>query len=210
MIQSPRSIRILTVSALVNSVFGDTEEAYAQLMLSSAERFDAVRRRQPGLQFFERRRRRLAATNGTCYGVDDNSTKLVFFSPIFAGFQLAASFTPDNTEDTRNTLAGAGTRWKDDPGQNSENLSFAASFIQDMDRIRLVLGGGANVSLTRKTIQTTRRMRVATDALRRHVPWIRHRRRFRVAPDFAEDGEDQWVYGAGATYAWSGWAVGLG
>jgi hypothetical protein len=40
------------------------------------------------------------ATNGTCYGLDDKSTKIVYFSPNFAGFSFAASFTPDGTEDT--------------------------------------------------------------------------------------------------------------
>jgi len=52
------------------------------------------------------------ATNGTCYGVDDKSTKIVYFSPNFAGFSFAASFTPDGTEDTHNTFNGAGTRLK--------------------------------------------------------------------------------------------------
>src|SRR5215467_16134863 len=82
------------------------------------------------------------ATNGTCYGVDDKSTKIVYFSPNFAGFSFAASFTPDNTEDTRNTLAGAGTRLKIDNGQNSENLSLGATFTHDFNGVNLVVGGG--------------------------------------------------------------------
>jgi hypothetical protein len=81
------------------------------------------------------------ATNGTCYGLDDKSTKLVYFSPNFAGFSFAASFTPDNTEDTRNTLAGAGTRLKTDAGQNSQNLSVGANFTHDFNGVNIVVGG---------------------------------------------------------------------
>src|SRR5262249_53022655 len=102
--------------------FGDTGEAMAQLCylvpsasaifgadspnfnFSNAGVAGAGNRNIPGY----------GATNGTCYGVDDKSTKIVYFSPNFAGFSFAASFTPDNTEDTHNTLGGAGTRLKID------------------------------------------------------------------------------------------------
>src|SRR5215470_3163067 len=58
------------------------------------------------------------ATNGTCYGIDSYSTQVVYFSPDFSGFNFALSFTPDQTEDTRNTLSGAGTRFENNSGQN--------------------------------------------------------------------------------------------
>ena len=92
-----------------SSEIGDTYEAYAQLcslVPSASELFGAD---SPDVNFSNAGIAGYAATNGTCYGVDDNSTKLVYFSPTFGGFSFAASFTPDNTEDTRNTVSGAGT-----------------------------------------------------------------------------------------------------
>src|SRR5512134_1870059 len=103
---------------------GDTDSAYAQLcnlVPSASELFGAD---SPDFNFSNAGIAGYAATNGTCYGIDDGSTKLVYFSPTFAGFKFAASFTPDNTEDTRNVLAGAGTRLRNDDAQNSENLSL--------------------------------------------------------------------------------------
>src|SRR5690606_18196232 len=49
-------------------------------------------------------------TNGTCYGISSNATKLAYFSPSFGGFQFGLSYAPDGTEDTRNTVGGLGTR----------------------------------------------------------------------------------------------------
>ena len=92
-----------------------------------------------------------AGTNGTCYGMDDKSTKLVYFSPVFAGFQFAASFTPDNTEDTRNFEDGAGTRFRNDLSQNSENMSLAGTFNHDFNGVTLVAGGGGTFSFNKET-----------------------------------------------------------
>jgi hypothetical protein len=191
--------------------FGDTEEAYAQFCYQVPSASTLFGADSPDFNFSNAGIAGYAATNGTCYGVDDNSTKLVFFSPAFAGFQLAASFTPDNTEDTRNTLAGAGTRFKDDPGQNSENLSIAASFMQDIDEVRLVLGGGATFSFDKEDNPNH------TDNARGYNAYVQAAffgftigAASELRQNLADDGQDQWVYGAGATYAWSGWAVGLG
>ena len=130
--------------------FGDTSEAYAQmcyLVPSASALFGAD---SPNFNFSNAGIAGAGATNGTCYGIDSNSTKVVYFSPTFAGFQFAASFTPDNTEDTRNTLDGAATRLRNDPGQNSENLSLAGTFKQDFNGVNLVLGGGTTYSFNKE------------------------------------------------------------
>jgi len=90
------------------------------------------------------------ATNGTCYGIDSYSTPLVYFSPDLSGFQFGLSFTPDQTEDTRNVLEGAGTRLRNDAHQNSENLSAAAIYSHDFNDIKLTLGGGHTWSLNKE------------------------------------------------------------
>jgi predicted porin len=97
------------------------------------------------------------ATNGTCYGISSNATKLVYFSPSFGGFHFALSYAPDGTEDTRNTAGGLGTRSDSDStvstastavgGQDSEIYSVAATFAQDFNGVNVAVGGGATWSL---------------------------------------------------------------
>src|SRR5580765_199444 len=102
--------------------FGDTGEAMAQLCYVAPTASGIFGADSPNFNFSNAGVASngnlgiggYGATNGTCYGLDDKSTKIVYFSPNFAGFSFAASFTPDGTEDTRNTLNGFGTRSKID------------------------------------------------------------------------------------------------
>jgi hypothetical protein len=191
--------------------FGDTAEAYAQLCYqvpSASELFGAD---SPDFSFSNAGVAGYGGTNGTCYGIDDNATKLVYFTPIFVGFQFAASFAPDDTEDTRNFVDGAGTRFSNDPEQNSENLSLAAGFTHNLKGIILTLGGGATFSFDKEVNPNN------TGDARGYNAYVRAEfSGFTIGAasewrgNFTEDGSDQWVYGAGATYSWNDWAVGLG
>jgi hypothetical protein len=191
--------------------FGDTEEAYAQLCYlvpSASELFGAD---SPDFNFSNAGIAGYAATNGTCYGIDDNSTKLVYFSPTFAGFKFAASFTPDNTEDTRNTLAGAGTRLRNDEAQNSETLSAAASFSHEFDNVTLTLGGGATVSFDKEANpNNTGRARGYNAYAQVEFADITIGAATELRENLGDDGADQWVYGLGATYDLDPWTFGLG
>jgi outer membrane protein OmpU len=190
---------------------GDTDSAYAQLcnlVPSASELFGAD---SPDFNFSNAGIAGYAATNGTCYGVDDNSTKLVYFSPTFGGFNFAVSFAPDNTEDTRNTTSGAGTRFTNNAGQNSENLSLAASFGHDFNDVSLLLGGGATFSFDKEVNPNS------TDDARGYNAYFRVGfagftigAASELRENFGTDGSDQWVYGAGATYEWDAWKIGLG
>jgi hypothetical protein len=190
---------------------GDTDSAYAQLCYlvpSASELFGAD---SPDFNFSNAGIAGYAATNGTCYGVDDNSTKLVYFSPTFGGFSFTASFAPDNTEDTRNTTSGAGTRFTNNAGQNSENLSLAASFSHDFNDVSLLLGGGATFSFDKEINPNS------TDEARGYNAYFRVGfagftigAASELRENFGDDGSDQWVFGAGALYEWDAWKVGLG
>jgi hypothetical protein len=197
--------------------FGDTGEAMAQLCylvpsasaifgadspnfnFSNAGVAGAGNRNIPGY----------GATNGTCYGVDDKSTKIVYFSPNFAGFSFAASFTPDNTEDTHNTLGGAGTRLKNDAGQNSENFSVGANFTHDFNGINLIAGGGGTWSFDRENSGADERHDYNAYAqvgfsgftIGGAMGYRQNR---------GGDGSDDLIYGAGITYNWDAWTVGAG
>jgi predicted porin len=191
--------------------FGDTEEAYAQfcyLVPSASELFGAD---SPDINFSNAGIAGYGATNGTCYGIDDNSTKLVYFSPTFGGFKFAASFTPDNTEDTRNTVAGAGTRFRNDDGQNSENLSLAAQFAQEFNGVTLTLGGGGTFSFNKEANpNNTRDARGYNAYAQIEFSDITIGAATELRQNLGDDGADQWVYGIGATYDLDDWTFGLG
>ena len=191
--------------------FGDTEEAYAQLCYlvpSASELFGAD---SPDINFSNAGIAGYAGTNGTCYGIDGSSTKLVYFSPTFAGFKFAASFTPDNTEDTRNVLTRAGTRLRNDDEQNSENLSVAAQFAHDFNGATLTLGGGGTVSFNKEANpNNTRPARCYNAYAQLEFADITIGAATELRENLGDDGADQWVYGVGATYDWDPWSFGLG
>jgi len=191
--------------------FGDDTEVYAELcnlVPSASEIFGAD---SPDFNFSNAGIAGYAATNGTCYGVDDNSTKVVYYSPTFDGFSFAASFAPDNTEDTRNTLSGAGTRFNNNPGENSENFSLAATFDHDFNGLELLLGGGATFSFDKEVNPN------GTGDARGYNAYARVSfsdftigAASELRQNFTADGSDQWVFGAGVTYNIDAWTVGLG
>lgn len=191
--------------------FGDNEEAYAEFCYqvpSASELFGAD---SPSFNFSNAGIAGYAATNGTCSGLDDNSTKVLYFSPAFWGFQFGASFTPDNTEDTRNTTQGAATRFTNDDGQNSENLSLAVTFHHDFNAVNLIIGGGATHSFQKEINPNS------IDPARSYNAYAQvgfSGFTFGVASElrenFGDTSADQWVYGAGGTYEWDAWKIGLG
>lgn len=150
-----------------------------------------------------------ASTNGTCYGMTGDSTKLIYFSPNFGGFSFAMSFSPDDTEDTRNSTNGAGTRFENNGG-DSEALSIAANFNHDFNGVTLNIGGGATWSFDREAAP-------AADEKQDYQGYasvgffgftIGGSVEQRV--DFGGDDSDRLVYGAGVTYNWDAWTVGIG
>jgi outer membrane protein OmpU len=193
--------------------FGDTSEALAQLCYLVPSASGIFGADSPNFNFSNNAFTGLgyAATNGTCYGVDDKSTKIVYFSPNFAGFSFAASFTPDNTEDTRNTVAGAATRPDQDAGQNSENLSVAANFTHDFNGINLILGGGGTWSFDREVGSSITDDRTEYNAYARvGFAGFTFGGAYSLRSNTNLSGADAQVYGAGVTYNWDAWTVGFG
>ena len=194
--------------------FGDQDGALATLCYtvpSASQIFGADSPAVYGFNFSNAGIAGYAATNGTCYGVDSYSTQLVYFTPDLAGFQFAFSFTPDRTEDTRNVLDGAGTRLRNDPGQNSENLSMAGVFTHDFNGVKLTLGGAHTFSFNKEVNPNNVDPAQDSNAY------------FQVAyagftigaateyrQNFGDTSADRLVFGAGATYNWDAWTVGLG
>src|SRR6185437_8086445 len=133
--------------------FGDQDSALSAMCYtvpSASQIFGADSPAVTGFNFSNAGIAGYGATNGTCYGIDSYSTQLVYFSPDLGGFQFAASFTPDQSEDTRNTVDGAGTRFTNDAGQNSENLSLAGIFNHDFNGVKLTIGGAHTWSFNKE------------------------------------------------------------
>jgi predicted porin len=151
-----------------------------------------------------------AATNGTCYGTTGDSTKLIYFSPNFGGFSFALSFTPDGTQDTRNTVSGAGTRFENNAGQISDVVSVAGNFNHDFNGVTLNVGGGATWGLDREATPG------ASDTQDYQAYASVGFFGFTIGGsvedrlNFGADDSDRLVYGAGVTYNWDAWTVGLG
>ena len=192
--------------------FGDQDGALAAMCYtvpSASKIFGADSPAVYGFNFSNAGLAGYGATNGTCYGIDSYSTQLVYFSPEFSGFQFAASFTPDQTEDTRNTLDGAGTRLKTNTGQNSENLSMAGVFTHDFNGVNLTVGGAHTFSFDKENspadeAQDSNAYAQVSFAGFTFGGAMEYRQ------NFGDDGADQLVYGAGVTYNWDAWTVGLG
>jgi outer membrane protein OmpU len=194
--------------------FGDTSEALAQmcyLVPSASGIFGAD---SPNFNFSNAGLTSFGPTNGTCYGVDDKSTKLVYFSPNFGGFSFAASFTPDASEDTRNTFNGAGTRLNNDAandGQNSENLSAALNYTHDFNGIHLVLGGGGTWSLQREgNVNNTDHRQEYNGYAQVGFSGFTIGGSVSDRVNRGAAGQDDLVFGAGITYNWDAWTVGFG
>jgi len=199
--------------------FGDTLESLASLCYTVPSASSIFGADSPIFNFSNAGVMGYAGTNGTCYGIDSKSTKVVCFSPTFGGFNFAVSFTPDDTEDTRNTTNGAGTRFNNNFGQNSENISVAATYEREFNGFGFIIGGGGSFSMDREysagfTSHSDNREELNAYAQFRYAGFTlggAYSYRDAVAEDFGEgDDIDAEVFGAGATYAWSRYAIGLG
>lgn len=194
--------------------FGDTFEALSQLCFTVPSASDMFGADSPMFSFSNAGIRGYGGTNGTCYGIDDKSTKIVYFSPNFSGFQFAVSFAPDDTEDTRNTVEDedAGTRFDNDVNQLSETLSIAATYTREFNGIALAVGGGASFSFDRETPFASADDRGEYNAYAR-IGYAGFT--FGGAYSFRDNVSnfsdlDSEVYGVGLTYDWSRYSVGLG
>src|SRR5690606_1325762 len=149
----------------------------------------------------------------------DNSTKLIYFTPSFGGFQLAASFAPENTEDRRNTLGVFGTApVNNDPGDpdqfrgSIENIwSLAGTYATELNGFSVALGGGAAFG---KLESDPTGCPGADDpkfynayAQVGFAGWTIGGAT-EIRNNAVCDG-DSVVYGAGATYGFEAWTVGL-
>jgi len=195
--------------------FGDTVEALGSLCYTVPSASNIFGADSPIFNFSNAGVLGYSGTNGTCYGIDGKSTKVVYFSPQISGFNFALSFTPDDTEDTRNTVTGASTRPNNNIGQNSENVSIAATYEREFNGFGFVIGGAGSFSFDRENPSTSIFLADERQEYNGYAQFKYAGFTVGGAYSFRDNMADffdldQEVFGAGATYAWSRYAVGMG
>ena len=80
----------------------------------------------------------VVSTNTTFPNLENDSSKLIYFTPSFGGFQLAFSYAPDSTQDR----TGFGTGSTDDAGGVSNAMSIGADYSGEFGGVSIGLGGG--------------------------------------------------------------------
>jgi hypothetical protein len=197
--------------------FGDTSEAGAQmcyLVPSAAGMFGAD---SPFFNFSNNGRTGFSGTNGTCYGLEgavgnasDKSTKILWFSPNWAGFSLAASFTPEQTEDSRNTTFGVGTRFDNNFSQVQNAFSVAGQFAHDFNGFNLVVGGAGSWGDWERTGHDGDNPAWYNAYLQVAFSGFTVGGAFSYTDNYADYTDaDYWVYGVGVTYNFDAWTVGV-
>jgi outer membrane protein OmpU len=87
------------------------------------------------------------SSNSVCSGVDDSSDaqKIVYISPVFAGFQLSASYTPNGGDQNHTDVAGPhiGMPLNED-AESLHNFSAYLTYSFEGDGWGITAGGGGS------------------------------------------------------------------
>ena len=88
---------------------------------------------------------------GTCFGLETRSTKLIYFSPTFGGFNFAVSYAPSNTRPSGGSGGNGGTNLRD----TFDNfLSAGVNFNHDFGGVTVSAGISGEWALSGKTVPT--------------------------------------------------------
>jgi hypothetical protein len=152
-------------------------------------------------------------TNSTVLNISSDSTKIIYFSPTFAGFNFAISFAPDQVQDGYSYYTGGGgTNFTNVTGRTQNIASAALNYEHDFNGIGLATGIGGSEAQWSQTGGTTNVQ--TTWGVDGHVIVTyagftlggagRYQNNWLTA-----SGADLWVAGVGGTYNWDAWTVGL-
>jgi hypothetical protein len=201
--------------------FGDTPEALGQMCYLVPVAGNLFGVDSPYFDFNNAGAVGFANTNTTCSGLDDNATKVVYFSPSFGGFSFAVSWTPDIAgEDTYSGFTGpaggfggGGTTGNNNPGHMKDTVSAAVTFSRDFEDFSLLMGAAASHATWERpaTGQDDDTENYNAYAQVSFGGWL-------IGGSFgyinnwnssSPSEVDLWVAGAGITYSWDAWTAGL-
>jgi len=201
--------------------FGDTPEALGQMCYLVPVAGNLFGVDSPYFDFNNAGKNGFANTNTSCLGLDDNATKIVYFSPNFGGFSFALSWTPDMIgQDTHSGFGGAaggfgggGTTGNNNTGQVEDTFSAALTFSHDFDAFSLLVGGAISHATWEAPAsgQDEDTENYNAYAQVSFGGWLIGGSFGYVANwnSSSPNEVDLWVAGLGITYSWDQWTAGL-
>jgi outer membrane protein OmpU len=200
--------------------FGDDDEAYEQLgyliPTASSGLFGVD---SPHFEFSNSKVGSVTGlqTNATVMKLTGDATKVIYFSPSFAGFTFAASYAPDRRgEDTYSYWSGpGGTTNSNNANQVQDAFAGALNFTHDFGDFKMITGVGFGEGQWESPVGN---QDDTTWTVRGHAIFYvggftiggagSYRSNYRNTAGVNNVG--MWVAGGGATYHWDAWTVGLG
>jgi hypothetical protein len=155
-------------------------------------------------------------TNSTVLNISSDATKIIYFSPTFAGFSFGVSFAPDRRgENSYSYWSDAGgTTLSNNSGQVQNVVAAALNFDHDFNGVSLATGigfaegqwevkGPPNAGNVDTTWGVDGHLIVSFAGFTIGGAG-RYQQNYVSA-----SGADLWVAGVGGTYNWDAWTVGL-
>jgi len=152
-------------------------------------------------------------SNSVCFGVDNDATKIVYYSPNFSGFSFALSYTPDGN--VENGGHGGHNAMGNRPaGSSQHNFSGYVSYNYEGDGWGLNVGGGADFEgrIDQKGASGISSEEAYQTGLVLSFGGLSVGGAFQYYNDFggtANLDADGWVAGGGISYNVDAWTVGL-
>jgi outer membrane protein OmpU len=167
-----------------------------------------------------------SVTNSACTGVDNKSDaqKIIYITPVFAGFQLTASYTPEPNAETHLDGVGphVGMPAKAPFGGDADyDTSFYLTYFYAGDDWDITLGGGGSFEgdLNDNTTTDFEEQDFYQGAIVLNIDRFSiggvfeyyndiEKSRDEFAGFFFEDEWDAWVAGGGIAYTYNAWTFG--
>ena len=164
-------------------------------------------------------------TNSICFGVDDkgDSQKVVYFSPIFGGFQLGISYVPSSDKEDHVDKVGPHTGMPTNvDGASRHNVSVYGVYTYEAEDWNIQLGAGGswegNVEKTdggpnreeSEFYQTGILVGIGNFSVGASFNYFNDDDLFVPTLENGDVVADRWVLGVGAAYTMEEWTFGIG
>jgi outer membrane protein OmpU len=152
-------------------------------------------------------------SNSVCFGVDNDATKMVYYSPNWSGFSFALSYTPDGAAEGAGNSGGHNGMGARADGSSQHNVSGYVSYGYEGEGWGLNIGGGADFVGRVDGDGDEDTDEKAADHYQTGVVLnfggLSVGGAFQYYNDFSGTSDDGWVAGGGVSYNVDAWTVGL-
>jgi len=164
-------------------------------------------------------------SNSICFGVDDvgDSQKIVYFSPVFAGFQIGVSYVPSSDKETH--VDGVGPHLGmptnvDDTSRHNVSVYGLYNYEAEDWYIQLGAGGSWEGNVEKadggpnreesEFYQTGVLVGIGAFSFGASFNYFNDDDLFVATLENGDVTADRWVLGVGATYSMDAWVFGIG